>query len=73
MKSPTEVAIELAQELGWRVFPANPNNKRPLISGWPDRASNNPDEIRELFARWQNAMGSQESASGIVELIQRSD
>ena len=56
MKSPTEVALELAQELGWRVFPANPNNKRPLIAEWPDKASNKPDEIERLFARWQNAM-----------------
>ncbi len=56
MKSPTDVALKLAQELGWRVFPANPNNKRPLITGWPDRASNKPDEIKQLFARWQNAM-----------------
>ena len=32
MKSPTKVAVEFARELGWRVFPANPNNKKPLIS-----------------------------------------
>ena len=56
MKSPTKVAIELARELGWRVFPANPNNKKPLISGWQDKASNDPDEIKRLFALWPKPM-----------------
>ena len=51
MKSPTKVAVELARELGWRVFPANPNNKKPLISGWQDKASNEPAEVERLFAR----------------------
>ena len=56
MKSPTKVAVEFARELGWRVFPANPNNKKPLISGWQDKASNDPDEIKRLFARWPKPM-----------------
>ena len=56
MKSPTKVAVEFARELGWRVFPANPKNKKPLISGWQDKASNDPDEIKRLFARWPKPM-----------------
>lgn len=56
MKSPTKVAVELTRELGWRVFPANPNNKKPLISGWQDKASNESDEVERLFARWPGSM-----------------
>jgi hypothetical protein len=56
MKPPIDVAIEMANDFGWRVFPANPNNKKPLIANWQNLASKDPVQIRELFARWPNAM-----------------
>lgn len=56
MKTPIDIAIEMAMDFGWRVFPANPNNKQPLVSNWQNRACKDPSQIRELFARWPNAM-----------------
>ena len=37
MTSSLDKAINLATDFGWRVFPANPENKGPLISGWQDK------------------------------------
>jgi hypothetical protein len=56
MKSPINVAIEMATEFGWRVFPANPSNKHPFISNWQQMASNKPEEIIKLFTPWPSAM-----------------
>ncbi len=42
-------AIKLADDFGWRVFPANPKNKRPLISGWQDKATSDPEESKKTL------------------------
>jgi len=34
MTNSLDIAIKLADDFGWKVFPANPENKKPLISGW---------------------------------------
>ena len=49
MTSSVDKAIKLAEDFGWRVFPANPKNKRPLISGWQDKAASDPEEINKLL------------------------
>jgi hypothetical protein len=40
--------LRLAQERGWRLFPARRRSKKPLISSWPELASCDPGVIR----RW---------------------
>ena len=37
--------------LGWRILPCEPAGKRPMIEGWPRRATTNPDLIRRWFGR----------------------
>jgi len=56
MTSSVDKAIQLAEDFGWRVFPANPWNKRPLISGWQDKAASDPEEINKIFRPFPNAM-----------------
>ena len=46
----------VAKLWGWKVFPANPENKTPLIKDWKNRASNNETIINRLFAPFPNAM-----------------
>jgi hypothetical protein len=39
----------LAAEQGWHVFPVIPNDKRPAIGDWPNRATTDPDRIRAFW------------------------
>ena len=49
-------AQSVAKLWGWKVFPANPENKTPLIKEWKHRASNDETIINHLFAPFPNAM-----------------
>ncbi len=40
---------------GWRVFPAKPQGKTPLIKDWPNKASTDPAQIRSWWSQWPNA------------------
>ena len=43
---------------GLRVFPAkweSPSRKKPLIEGWQQSATVDPDQIREWWAKWPDA------------------
>ncbi len=51
-----KVALDLAETFEWRVFPARPDNKAPLIKNWQERASSNPKDITNLFQSFPNAM-----------------
>lgn len=42
-------AQQIAQEYELRVFPVS-KEKRPVIKGWQERATQNPDQIAKLFA-----------------------
>lgn len=46
----------VAKLWGWKVFPANPENKTPLIKDWKNIASNKETVINRLFAPFPNAM-----------------
>lgn len=41
--------------MGWRVIPIEPGGKRPLLSEWPKRATNDPEEIRRWIAEYPDA------------------
>lgn len=49
-----ESALRLAA-LGYRVFPLEPNGKRPVIKGWPDLASTDANTVRRWWADWPDA------------------
>ena len=46
-------ALEYAA-MGWHVFPCGAN-KKPLIKGWPQKATINPDKIRQWWNQWPDA------------------
>jgi P4 family phage/plasmid primase-like protien len=49
---PGHVALACAS-LGWRVHPLRRGDKKPIMTGWPDRATLNTDEILD----WWSANG----------------
>lgn len=49
-----EAALSYAK-LGWRVFPAEEGGKKPLIKGWPEKASIDEKTIHDWWKRWPNA------------------
>ena len=46
----------VAKLWGWKVFPADPENKKPLITEWQKKASNNKTIINSLFSPFPDAM-----------------
>jgi hypothetical protein len=36
-------------ERGWRIFPLRPNDKRPAIAGWQQRATTDPERIERCW------------------------
>ena len=47
-------ALDYARR-GWPVFPCKPD-KRPLLEGWPDKATCDGTVIREWWQRWPDAL-----------------
>jgi len=46
-----ESALQLAA-LGYRVFPLEPNGKKPIIRQWPERATTDEGVIRSWWTDW---------------------
>ncbi len=49
---PNQVKLKAAQawaERGFRVFPCQPNGKKPMREGWPEWASSDRDKITEWW------------------------
>lgn len=42
-------------QLGWRVHPIRPRDKRPLLKGWPDAATTDEATIRKWWGDWPDA------------------
>jgi len=49
-----EAALHLAA-MGFYVFPVVPNGTEPLVKGWQEKASCDPDRVRALFKKYPNA------------------
>jgi hypothetical protein len=53
--TPLEAAL-FAANLGFPVFPCNPKDKKPLITGWPERATQDEEAIQDWWTRYPDAM-----------------
>lgn len=53
-RSMIDAALEYARQ-GFQVFPCEPAGKKPIIANWPDRATTDPVQIGEWWAKWPNA------------------
>jgi Bifunctional DNA primase/polymerase, N-terminal len=53
--TPKEAALTAAF-LGFPVIPCNPENKKPLFAGWPEKATTDRDTITEWWSQWPQAM-----------------
>lgn len=51
---------------GWRVFPLRPNDKRPAVAGWEQRATNDPDRIARCWESGDFNVGVATGPSGLV-------
>lgn len=60
-------ALRLAA-LGYRVFPLEPNGKRPIVSRWPDVATTDEAKIRAWWAEWPTANIGLRTGEGLVVL-----
>ena len=60
-------ALEYA-ERGWRVLPARPRGKAPLIKGWPVKATTDPNTIKEWWERWPSANVAIATGNGLIVL-----
>jgi hypothetical protein len=49
-------ALAYASDRGWPVFPCNPNNKKPRTEHGFKDATTDPQQIRDWWRRWPNAM-----------------
>jgi hypothetical protein len=47
-----EIAVAIAEEFGFPVFPCAAPTKRPTCPHWPQNASTDPPAIRELWRRY---------------------
>lgn len=80
MSKTTRSMVDSASEYashGLRVFPCEPAGKRPLIKNWPDLATTDPDQIRELWATRPNAnigiLTGKETGILVVDLDTKGD
>jgi hypothetical protein len=48
-------ALALAGQRGWCVFPLNRETKVPHIKGWPDRATDDEDQVAGWWRKWRGA------------------
>src|SRR4051812_20997793 len=47
-----KTALRLAKRHGFRILPVRGGSKKPLISGWPEAATDDPKVIEKWFDRW---------------------
>jgi hypothetical protein len=51
---------------GFRVFPLLPNSKRPMIKGWPERATTDPAQVAAWWRRFPRANVAIATGDGLV-------
>jgi len=52
----TQEALDFIDEHNLKIFPADPDTKRPLVKGWQEKASKDPDQITQLFDLFDSPM-----------------
>jgi putative DNA primase/helicase len=52
---PLSIALQ-AGAIGCRVFPVHPENKKPLVKGWPTVASADAEKIKIFWSQFPDAM-----------------
>src|SRR4051812_4880420 len=50
--SKLEVLDHIHTYLHWCIFPINQNTDKPILKGWPDLASNDPQQIHHWFKQY---------------------
>jgi len=48
-------ALNYVEQFNWPVFPLKPKGKEPLITGWPEYASTDPEQIQSWWSSWPDA------------------